>query len=180
MYPTFRPFRLQPPVAASGSWFGFFPELTARSADRIPFEDHGVTWASPLPSRLATTTGRIEFVILRTSRSPPVALHPPSRGRSYCRLQSSNPTSTGTSTLLIQYTHKRTRSRLPGGTLSDSRRFPEPKSRPAGGTYHEPFRLHPCTAHEGVASQQVARFVARRTLPTRLPAHRGEWYTESW
>ena len=69
--------------------------------DRIPFGDHSVTWASPLPSRLATTTGRIEFVILRTSRSPPVALHPLSRGRSYFRLRSSNPTSTRTFTLLI-------------------------------------------------------------------------------
>ena len=83
-------------------------ELTARSADRIPCGDHSVTWASPFASRLATTTGRIEFVILRTSRSPPVALHPLSRGRSYVRLRGSNPTSTGTLTLPIQYTHKRT------------------------------------------------------------------------
>ncbi len=112
MYQTFRPFRLQPPVAASGAWFGFPPELTARSADRIPCEDHSVTWASPFPSRLATTTGRIEFVILRTSRSPSVALHPLSRGHSYFRLRSSNPISTRTCTLLIRYTHKRTRRRL--------------------------------------------------------------------
>ena len=32
-------------------------------------------------------TGRIEFVILRVDRSPPVALHPASRRRSYNRLQ---------------------------------------------------------------------------------------------
>ncbi len=63
MYQIFPPFRLQPPVVASESWSGFNPELTARSADRIPFGDHSVTWASPLASRLATTTGRIEFVI---------------------------------------------------------------------------------------------------------------------
>jgi hypothetical protein len=44
-------------------------------------------WASPLASRLAARPGRIEFVILRTSRSPPVALHPASRRRSYFRLQ---------------------------------------------------------------------------------------------
>ncbi len=86
--------------------------LPRRSADRIPCEDHSVTWASPFPSRLATTTGRIEFVILRTSRSPSVALHPLSRGRSYFRLRSSNPISTRTCTLLIRYTHKRTRRRL--------------------------------------------------------------------
>lgn len=98
MYQTFRPFRLQPPVAASRAWSGLARELTARSADRIPFEDHSVSWASPLPSRLATTTGRIEFVILRTSRSPPVALHPLSRGRSYFRLQNTDHISTGTFT----------------------------------------------------------------------------------
>src|ERR1039457_2965035 len=101
MYPTFRPFRLQPPAVASGRWFGFFPELTARFINRIPFRDRSVVWASPLASRLAATTGRIEFVILRTSRSPPVALHLLSRGRSYFRLQSSNPTLAGTFTLLI-------------------------------------------------------------------------------
>ena len=89
----------------------FCPESLPRSADRIPCGDHSVTWASPFASRLATTTGRIEFVILRTSRSPPVALHPLSRGRSYVRLRGSNPTSTGTLTLPIQYTHKRTRGR---------------------------------------------------------------------
>ena len=38
MYQTFRPFRLQPPVAVPGPWFGFNPERTARSADRIPIE----------------------------------------------------------------------------------------------------------------------------------------------
>ena len=73
---------LSPP----GVGLGFFPELTARPFDRIPFRNQSVIWASPLPSRLATTAGRIEFVILRTSRSPPVALHPLSRGRSYVRL----------------------------------------------------------------------------------------------
>ena len=43
--------------------------------------------ASPLASRLAGTPGRIEFVILRTGLSPPVAPHPASRRRSYLRLQ---------------------------------------------------------------------------------------------
>ena len=36
MHRIFPPFRLQPPVAASRTWFGFVRELTARSADRIP------------------------------------------------------------------------------------------------------------------------------------------------
>src|SRR3990172_712879 len=74
-----------------------------------PSRNHGVTWASPFPSRLATTTGRIEFVSLRTGRSPPVASHLSSRRRSYLRLQSSNPTPTGTSTPLIQRARRRTR-----------------------------------------------------------------------
>ena len=79
-------------LSSPGSSLVSIPELTARSADRIPCEDLGVVWASPLSRRLATTTGRIEFVILRTSGSPPVALHPLSRGRSYFRLQGSDQT----------------------------------------------------------------------------------------
>ena len=44
-------------------------------------------WASPFPSRLTVTIGRIEFVVLRTSFSPPVAPHHTSQCRSYVRLQ---------------------------------------------------------------------------------------------
>jgi hypothetical protein len=77
---------------------------------RVPL---GVTWASPMPSRLATTTGRIEFVILRTGCSPPAALHPASWRRSCSRLQSSNRALTGTSTLRVQFTHKRTSPHFP-------------------------------------------------------------------
>ena len=44
-------------------------------------------WASPLASRLASHTGRIEFLIVRMSRSPPVAPHPVLRRRSYLRFQ---------------------------------------------------------------------------------------------
>jgi hypothetical protein len=43
--------------------------------------------ASPFARRLAEASSRIEFVILRTGRSPPVAPHPASRRRSYFRLQ---------------------------------------------------------------------------------------------
>jgi hypothetical protein len=45
---------------------------------------------SPLTSRLPDRLGRIRFVILRTGRSPPVALHPASRRRSYGKLQVCN------------------------------------------------------------------------------------------
>ena len=44
--------------------------------------------ASLMNSRLAAASRRIEFVILRTNSSPPVAFHPASRRRSYLRLRS--------------------------------------------------------------------------------------------
>ena len=69
-----------------------------------------VIWASPFPSRLAAATGRIEFVSLRTSRSPPVALHPVSRRRSYRWLQSPDRTLAGTFTLPIPCARRRTRT----------------------------------------------------------------------
>ncbi len=68
----------------------------------------GVSWASPWYGRLATTTGRIEFVILRTGLSPPDALHTPSRECSSDRLRGSSRTPTGTRTLLLQVTRNRT------------------------------------------------------------------------
>ena len=43
---------------------------------------------SPWNRRLVAALRRIEFVILRTDSSPPVALHPASRRRSYLRLRS--------------------------------------------------------------------------------------------
>ena len=107
----FRPFRLQPPLVAPGPWSGFVPQADRqhdlRSSASL-LRDHRVTWASPLASRLATTTGRIEFVLLRTGHSPPVALHLLSRERSYLRLQSTDHTLAGTSTPLIQRAHRRT------------------------------------------------------------------------
>jgi hypothetical protein len=78
----------------------------------IPLGNQSVIWVSPFPSRLTTTTGRIAFVILRTSRSPPVALHLPSRERSYLQLRSSDRTSARTCTSQIQDTYKRTRTAL--------------------------------------------------------------------
>ena len=93
-------------------WLRDLPRGTVLQTVLIP-RDCSVIWASPFPSRLATTAGRIEFVILRTGRSPPVALHPTSRRRSYVRLQCSNPTLTGTSTLRIQHVCKRTSRHTP-------------------------------------------------------------------
>ena len=39
-------FRLQPPDVASGIWIGILIQSLPAIADRIPFEDHGVTWDS--------------------------------------------------------------------------------------------------------------------------------------
>ena len=68
------------------------------------------SWTSPLPSRLVTATGRIEFASLRTGRSPPVALHPLSRGRSYLRLQRPDQAPVTTRTSLIWCARRRTGS----------------------------------------------------------------------
>ncbi len=98
------------------SWFAFKPRAYRRShaftgLHPLGRVSHDVSWASPFPSRLATTTGRIEFVILRTSHSLPVALHPLSQGRSYHRLQSSNQTLAGTFTPPTRCDYRRTRVR---------------------------------------------------------------------
>jgi len=108
----FRQFRLQPPPVAPSSWFAFKAQAYRRShacTELHPLGrvSHDVNWVSPFGSRLTTTTGRIEFVILRTSRSLPVALHPLSQGRSYRPLQSSNQTLTGTSTPPIRCAYSR-------------------------------------------------------------------------
>src|ERR1700741_5601143 len=79
MYLAFLPFCLQPPVSPQGrfhtlplsAWSFFLAEVRA----------------SPYPCRLATNTGRIEFVILRTGSSLPVAPHLASRRRNNSSLQ---------------------------------------------------------------------------------------------
>jgi hypothetical protein len=86
---VFRAFCLQPPLAVPGS-VCFRPGLTVFYLDDPVCRERTASWASPVPSRLATTTGRIEFLIVRTARSPPVASHPSLRRRSYFRLQSSD------------------------------------------------------------------------------------------
>ena len=73
IFPSFHP---QPRDAARGS---LYTPMTSV---------HGEFQASPPPSGLATTPRRNGFVILRTDSSPPVALHPASRRRSYLRLRS--------------------------------------------------------------------------------------------
>jgi hypothetical protein len=68
--------------------------LPRKRLARIP-SGTGASWASPFPSRLATVSGRIEFVFLSTNGSSPVALHPASRRRSYFRLSGPDLTPSG-------------------------------------------------------------------------------------
>ena len=65
--------------------------LPCRSFHTLPVSSTGsLYWGRGFTVPLAgspVTPGRIEFVILRTGRSPPVASHPASRRRSYLQLQ---------------------------------------------------------------------------------------------
>jgi hypothetical protein len=70
-------FRLQTP----GGLLSSLSHVT-HQLDRLPLW----VWTSPAARRLVTPSGRIEFVILRTDPSSPVALHPASRPRSYVQL----------------------------------------------------------------------------------------------
>jgi hypothetical protein len=73
---------------------------------------------SPCMSKLVAVPRRIEFVLLRTDSSPPVALHLASRRRSYLRLRSLWLPPTRTFTVLMQRPHGRTHTvekRYPGG-----------------------------------------------------------------
>lgn len=79
MYLAFLPFCLQPPLSPHGR----FPTLPLSALGFFLAE----VWASPYPCRLATNTGRIEFVILRTGSSLPVAPHLVSRRRNNSSLQ---------------------------------------------------------------------------------------------
>ena len=88
----------------------FVPQAYRQDDPRVACVLSGpcVTWTSPLGSRLVTTKSRIEFVILRTGSSPPVALHLPSRGRSYLLLQNADHALVGTLTPLVHHAHRRT------------------------------------------------------------------------
>ena len=64
--------------------------------------------------RLVAVPRRIEFVVLRTDCSPPVALHAASGRRSYLQLRSLWLSPTRTFTVLMQRPHGRTHSRERG------------------------------------------------------------------
>ena len=79
MYLALLPFCLQPPVSPQHR----FLTLPLSSLDFLLAE----VWASPQARRLAAHTGRIEFVILQTGSSLPVAPHLVSRRRNNSSLQ---------------------------------------------------------------------------------------------
>jgi hypothetical protein len=66
-------------------------DASRRRFRTLPLSSTGLPLAqvktSPLGGRLVSRSGRIEFVILRMDRSPPVASHPVLRRRSYSWLQ---------------------------------------------------------------------------------------------
>jgi hypothetical protein len=95
------------------------------------------SWASPLTSGLATTTGRIEFVNLRTDSSLPVALHLLLQGRSYFPLMDSEQPMKGLAPF---------RSNAFTGALAGTLRVPSAESQKAllfegYGTWNVPTTL---------------------------------------
>src|SRR3990167_8894318 len=109
MHLAFLPFRLQPPIAP----YHRFSTLPLSLIGFLLSFFSSKVWASPFPSRLTVTTGRIEFVVLRTSFSPPVAPHHTSQCRSYVRLQVWKAFYLkGTFTPLALRTFRRTRGRF--------------------------------------------------------------------
>jgi hypothetical protein len=91
-----------------------------RAFARVP------VWASPLMSRLTATYGRNVFALLRTASSPPVALHPASRRRSYLWLSGVGISRERTCTSQIAPAPRRTHpgeSRDPGTRMNSGSRL---------------------------------------------------------
>ena len=84
----FRSFRLQPPTVAPTRIWGLRCRAYRTTSRWPPFRGRASVglrlWGAGSPRRQAESSLRV----LRTNRSPPVALHPASRRRSYFRLQS--------------------------------------------------------------------------------------------
>jgi len=103
------PFRLQPPHVPCRRFSELRIERDRLSASLLR------DWASPFPSRLAKTHGRIEFTIrLRTRHSPSHALHDASRRRSQSRIRDFTFSRRGLAPRWFCYTPRRTRVRLGG------------------------------------------------------------------
>jgi hypothetical protein len=99
------------------------PRLSLGRTSQGRWDRRRTVRGSPLARRLPGRLGRIGFVILRTGRSPPVALHLASRRRSYLRLQVRNVNLVGTCTPLIQR-HRRRTSRSRQTSVDSSKESP--------------------------------------------------------
>ncbi len=129
--------------------------------------------------RLAITPRRIEFVILRTASSPPVAPHPASQRRSYLRLRGSGFPRSRTFTLLNKRLHGRTPER-PLGAAGVLRRRPRNRSNPGAGRDSD-RRACSMSDADCPASSLHARYHleggfsrAKSPHPCPLPAGEGE------
>ena len=110
-HPDFPPFRLQPPHASRDGFLMLPLSLTGVSvpSQEPPFGLRHSLAGSP------TSCGRIEFVILPTGGSPPVAFHPASWRRSYFRIQTGEHLSEEDFHLSIWVAHRRTSGRSMSG-----------------------------------------------------------------
>jgi len=108
MYRIFPSFRLQPPPVASRIQPVLFRELTARSANRIPYSgpERHLGFAFPLQARHDNRPNRVRHP---TDRSFTSSCSPPPLVRTQLlSVTEFRPNPTRTHTLLIQYTYKRT------------------------------------------------------------------------
>ena len=189
--PTFRALCLQPPTRSDGrfstpAFAGAGSNPSAPSAS----PPQGRVWASPLCRRLARRYGRIEFLIVRMARSPPVALHPASRRRSYNRLQAgvgipgedlhlpdqlrSQAHDTGLRQCGLQHKQRLTPTDLSNGRSRVNPQRPEPaRNRPdpdRGSAVGRRRLQHPPSARAGCRARHFGAMPAVRDRRDRRPS----------
>ena len=85
---TFRSFRLQPPAVVPTHFWGFSRRAYRTTSPWPPFRGHASLGLRHCLAGSPRRPAESSSLALRTDRSPPVALHPASRRRSYLRLRS--------------------------------------------------------------------------------------------
>jgi hypothetical protein len=86
---AFRSFRLQPPVVVPARFWGLLRRAYRATHARPPLRGQCVILGFAIHSQARhRRPAESSSLALRTNRSPPVALHPASRRRSYLRLRS--------------------------------------------------------------------------------------------
>jgi len=125
----------------------------AHRFDTLPISVRGVFRASPFTRGLAGPSRRIEFVILRTGRSPSVAPHPASLRRSYGRLQAGEGLPGGDSHPSDKMRSRAHYRQRPAGLVfrSGRRSTVRPKTRPPGRRRYAPPVCPPRTASVSLA-----------------------------